>query len=305
MVPAVRLLLPSGRVGELPIGATIGRSPYSAVRLDDPEISEAHALLSWRAGELRLVALRRRFSLRGHVAEEARLYEGDEIELAPGIVVEVLEVRMPRDLLVVEGPGLPSQLLPDVAAIVLGPPPSLSTRLVPDAAAILWQSTDAAAAPRVRARFPDGSETELGLDGVVLVGGLPFVVRAVPTGTVADAATGRASERAALSIELDGEDVVRISDLARDVEFVGVQGRLLNVLARARAACDWPTLAGRVWSDRGDWDALRSRLDTTVSRIRRRLREVGFQPALVRTDGAGCFVLALEGKDSVSSRRAS
>lgn len=298
MGPSVRLLLPSGVVREMPLGATIGRSPHNAIRLDDPAISEAHALLSWRSGELRLVALRRRFSLRGQIVEEARLFEGDEIELAPGVVLEVLEVTLPHEVLVLEGPGLPSQLLPDVAALVLGPPPSLSTRIAHDAAAILWQSPDAPP-PGVKVRRSDGSETHVGADGCILIGDLRFTLRAVPTGAVADAATGRPSDREPLSVELCGEDCVRIADVARGIEFQGVQGRLLHILASARASCDWPTLAGRVWSDRADWDALRSRLDTTVSRIRRRLREVGFQPALLRTDGSGGFVLALESRDSV------
>jgi len=294
---SVRFLLPNGSVHVLPLGGIVGRSPYSAVHIDDPAISEAHALLSWRGGELRLIALRRRFAVRGQAVEAVRLFEGDEIELAPGWAIEILEVTLPPHVLTLEGAGLPTQLLPDVAALTLGPPPTLSTRISPSADATLWQSSEMPP-PGVRIRSSDGGEITPDSDGNFALGGQRFRILAVPTRSVADAATGRPSQREALSVTLDGE-LVRIGDISRTIEFQGVQGRLLRILTVERVACDWPTLASRVWTDRADWDALRSRLDTTVSRIRQRLKSVGFAPALLRSNGAGGFLLALEERDHV------
>ena len=297
MTAGVRLLLPNGAVHVLPLGGFLGRSVHCALRIDDPAISEAHALLSWRGGELRLIALRRRLAVQGQPVEETRVFEGDEIELAPGFVIEVLEVVLPAHVLVLEGPGLPTQLLPDVAAIGLGPPPTLSARTMPDAAAILWQSPDAPP-PGARIRLADGAEITPDPDGYFTLGTTRFRIRATPTGSVADAATGRPSEREALLVRIDG-DVVHLRVGSREVDFQGVQGRLLRLLAVAGVAYDWAPLASRVWTDRADWDLLRSRLDTTVSRIRRRLKTVGFAPSLLRTNGAGGFVLALEPRDVV------
>ena len=99
-------------------------------------------------------------------------------------------------------------------------------------------------------------------------------------------------------VRIDG-DAVQLSAGGHAVDFHGVQGRLLRALAVERTPCAWAPLASRVWTDRADWDLLRSRLDTTVSRIRRRLKEAGLTPSLLRTNGAGGFVLALELRDVV------
>ena len=57
----VRLRLDSGEVRQLVSGDIIGRIWGAALRLDDPQISEAHALVSMRGTALKLLALRGRF----------------------------------------------------------------------------------------------------------------------------------------------------------------------------------------------------------------------------------------------------
>src|SRR5690606_9907840 len=68
---------------DVPAGGFIGRSPFATLHLDDPRVSEAHALVSLRHGSLYLLALRRRFAVDGRPADELRLAEGQLIELAP------------------------------------------------------------------------------------------------------------------------------------------------------------------------------------------------------------------------------
>jgi pSer/pThr/pTyr-binding forkhead associated (FHA) protein len=69
-MPASALVrLPDGSVETLYVGDIVGRTWSAAVRIDDPDVSEAHALVSLRGERLWLLALRRRFTVSGKVVE--------------------------------------------------------------------------------------------------------------------------------------------------------------------------------------------------------------------------------------------
>ena len=74
---AAEVRLPDGSARELRPGDIIGRMRGAALCLDDPRISEAHALVSLRGSTLRLLALRGRMSVDGKPRSDAVLEPGD------------------------------------------------------------------------------------------------------------------------------------------------------------------------------------------------------------------------------------
>ena len=58
MSPYVIFQLPNGEVAKATPGSILGRLSSASVRIDDPRVSEAHALVSLRGSELKLLTLR-------------------------------------------------------------------------------------------------------------------------------------------------------------------------------------------------------------------------------------------------------
>jgi len=67
-------------------GDWIGRSPSVILRIDEPTLSEAHASISLRGTNLRLLALQTRFSVNQRFTQDAELVPDREFVLGPGIV---------------------------------------------------------------------------------------------------------------------------------------------------------------------------------------------------------------------------
>lgn len=83
-------------------GDTVGRHPRANLSLQDSRVSELHAYVSQRGGQLVLMALRGALCVDGIAVSEATLEEGLEIELVPSVVLLVEAVV-----------GLPSYSAPD------------------------------------------------------------------------------------------------------------------------------------------------------------------------------------------------
>ena len=92
MRACVRLRGPDDRWFELVPGDVIGRLASAAMPLDDARVSEAHAMISLREGEIRLIALRGLFAVDGHPVSEVSLRPGLEILLAQDLAIEVVEI---------------------------------------------------------------------------------------------------------------------------------------------------------------------------------------------------------------------
>lgn len=78
--------------------------------------------------------------------------------------------------------------------------------------------------------------------------------------------------------------------------------RLVSELVALGGPAGWATLAGELWPDEADLLLQRGRLDTVLSRVRRRLRAAGVRADLVHTDGAGTMELLLYPHDRVEDR---
>jgi hypothetical protein len=105
MHASVRFRLPSGDVVELLPGDLIGRTTTAALNIDAPQISEAHALVSLRAGELHLLSLRRMVAVDGKAVANVVLQRGLSVGLAEGIEISVEAVHLPGALAALELSG--------------------------------------------------------------------------------------------------------------------------------------------------------------------------------------------------------
>lgn len=271
---------------DVPAGGFIGRSPFATLHLDDPRVSEAHALVSLRHGSLYLLALRRRFAVDGRPADELRLAEGQLIELAPELTLEVSELALPQHVPMLETPDGGRQLLP-ATAFFHGDPPRVSASWVPEAHAVLWHSPTG-----LRLRVRGAPDAVLPLDGeapsVLRIGRHEYRVRLTPLSAIVGQTTLPPDP---LVMQVDGDHVV-VHSGARSATFDGVGARLLIELDAAPGPCAWPALAQAVWPSEHDWGNLRRRLDVTLSRVRKKLRDAGLPTDFVRTEGNGSFSLA-------------
>ncbi|HMV66767.1 MAG TPA: hypothetical protein PKA64_07945, partial [Myxococcota bacterium] len=114
---SVELCLPSGERHTLLHGDLIGRLWSAALRLDDPRVSEAHAMVSHRGREMKLLALRGRFQADGLPTTEVSVHPGMEITLAPGLVLTVAAVTLPPAVLAIAAPGVAARVLPGVTSL--------------------------------------------------------------------------------------------------------------------------------------------------------------------------------------------
>ena len=134
--------LPDGRSCSLGVGELVGRLWSAALQIDDPRVSEGHAMLSLRSGDLWLLALRRRLAVEGRSVAEVRLVAGQRIGLAQGIELVVEAVELPATALAIEAPGLPTMILPGLCSLQVRPQIQVFARYEVDAACLLWDTDD-------------------------------------------------------------------------------------------------------------------------------------------------------------------
>lgn len=274
-------------------GDLIGRLPSAALYLNDLRISEAHAMVSLRGEQLKLLALRGRFAVDGTLETEVVLEEGLVIELAPALELTVLEVELPLEVLALEGPDLPRQMLHDPMSLLLLPRPSLHHKFIADAAAHLWSAGD-----DWYARVAGGATRILRAGDSWDVGSLRFraVANAVASAALADTHLELHAEPLQLVARYDIAHIHRSGQPT--VTLDGVLGRLLSELVAMHGAAPWEVVAGEVWPTELDRAALRRRWDVYMARLRRRLRGARIRPSLVRATGLGTVELFLLPQDS-------
>lgn len=290
----VRLRLPDGQIVEARPGDFVGRLPSAAVRLNDPRVSEAHALVSLRARTLRLLALRGRFAVHGVPMNEVTLEVGTTIQLAPDLPLTVVAVALPDAVLGVEGDGIPRQVLSPVTSLRLGgTAPELIPGFQPDADAIIWSGGDGFLfRARGQLERPIVEGTRVTLDDLEL----RFV--AIPLTSAEVAATQRDDLDLPLTLVVR-YDSVHVHRGKTVVSIDGMPARVVTELAQIGVPVEWRTLARLLWPGEDEDTSLRARFDRTMTRLRKRLIEIGLRKDLVRTDGGGRFELLLGPDDRV------
>jgi hypothetical protein len=289
--------LPDGTTRSLGPGDIIGRLWSAAMQLDDPRVSEGHAMLSLRSGDLWLLALRRRLGVDGRSVAEVRLVPELRIALAQGLEIVVESVELPASALAIEAPGLPTTILPGLCSLRARPQIQLSARHQPDAPCLLWDTCDG------WRRSQGGVTVPLAEGDTWEVDGVPFRAVAVPVG-----GTGLSPTRVTGGIDPPLRIVtawetaqVQAGD-APPVVFSGVHARILSELAALGGPAAWDVVAREVWPDEPDAWVLRKRWDVNLGRLRARLREAGVRTDLVRAAGTGQVELVLRRHDVLDDR---
>ncbi len=290
----VRLRLPNGVIAEARTGDFIGRLPLAAVRINDPRISEAHALISLRQRTLRLLSLRGRFAVDGVPTSEVVLEAGRVIHLAPELAITVVAVSLPDSVLGLEGDGLPAQVLLPVASLRVSATPEFIPGIQPNADALIWSGGDG-----FILRLANSPERPVDIGATFRIKDHTFRFVAVPINVAEVDATQRDNNvDTPLTLVLRYDTV----HLQRGVEVAAIDGmpaRLLTELALIKVPVEWRTLARIIWPDETEDTSVRARFDRALARLRKRLVELGLRRDLVRTDGSGRCELLLGPNDRV------
>lgn len=282
MYSYVLVRTPEGQPQELAPGDFVGRAVGAALQLDDGRVSEAHAMVSLRDGQLQLLPLRGALALGGEPVPHVVLRPGIVIDLAHGVQLTVVEVHLPDAVLGVEGSGLPRQMLPSVASVLTEDRLRIVSGWREDAAAHLWSTGDAF-------HLRVGALTQsVGAGDTLTLGAVKLAFVAIPVGEAGPRTTRRLGDFGEPLHVISRFDTVQIDREGRaPVMFSGMQARCLAELIAMDGPVSWTVLTQELWPDEENPTIRRGRLDALLLRIRRRLRAVGVRTDLVRTDGAG------------------
>ncbi len=299
-----KILAPDDTEWLLGPGDLIGRLASAALTIDDARVSEAHAMISLRGGELRLLGLRGLFVVDGPPVQEVTLREGLEVQLAPGVTLEVLEIELPDAVLALQGPDLPRQVLTGASSLLVQPRLALVGRYRDDAAAHLWNSGEGW---RLRVRGEPARDLDPGdrfeVAGHEVEAVAVALERAGPQRTRVD---GALSPPLHIVASYDTVHIHRESGSGRDSEaplaLDGISARVVSELVALGGPAAWEVLAGEIWKDEDDRVQLRRKWDVSLARLRRKLRQAGFRPDLVRAGGTGQVELLLYPGDVVDDR---
>jgi len=293
----VRLRFGTDLVRDLHPGDIIGRNASCALAVTDPRISEAHAMVSLRGSALRLMALRGRFAVGEKTLTELELVPRLRIELARGLEIFVEEIGLPAEVLAIEGEHLPRQILAGVCSLRHKLRPELVPGFSSDADALFF-SDGHTWFSRI-----EGEDRPLVAGDTVLCGGGEYravSVALAASGQAVTVVTGRVDEPLELLVRYD---TVHIRPGSRpSLVLDGLLARIVSELAVIGLPVAWDALARDIWPDDADLASLRRRWDTSIARLRKKLRDAGIRPDLVRADGTGNFEILLEADDRIDDQ---
>ncbi len=297
MIPKVVLRTPDDCLHTLRHGSLIGRIGSADLILDDVRVSEAHAMVSLRGGQLQLLALRGRFALNGTPLSSLTLETGQQIFIAQDLMLEVTELVLPTSVLALESNLFPRMVLAQTTAVIAGPPARILEGYRPDADALFWsrdghwyfQPKDQPARP-----VEPGQAITVGtlrLDLVHLE-----LNRAGSTNT---AHTGRIAGPLRIVAAWDSVQIHQDDQLA--LVLSGIPARLLSELAVIGGPVEWESLATQVWGP-DERFRLRRKLDQSILRLRRKLEASQIRSNLIHSDGKGLLEVLLHQGDVIVDR---
>ncbi len=277
-------------------GDVLGRLWRAALRLDDPTLSEVHAVVDLRDGELTLSCLRDSMLSGGRSQTEVVLSRGVQIELSPHTSLEVVEVCSPIDSIALELPHGERRRLEGPVSIVGGSRLALERGVVPRAALVLYSD-----GKTWFARKPSGAKFEVVAGRQLMVGDVAIPV---VQGGEEDFPPSRikAAVASPLRIVVRYETVHIHRDLRETVVIDGLGARIISELGIAGVPVGWKVVATDLWKNESDVALLRRKWDAVVVRIRRKLRSAGIRGDLIRADRHGNFELFLGRGDQVEDQ---
>lgn len=275
-------------------GDIIGRMPRSALRIEDPRISEAHALVSLRGAGLKLLALRGRLGVGGKPLTEVALTVGSRVLLGGFYPLIVTAVSLPERVYALAlGDATPLVIDRVIVLRAINGALQASAGFDPDAEATAWGSERG-----VHLRHHDGSDELLGAGDATTVGGLRVAVLLVDNLLAEQAATAQQGQfDVALHIVSHYDTVHVYPAHGSAIVFDGFAARLLAELGLIGTPVAWEAVAKALWPEEDDSGILRQRWDQATSRVRKRLREGRVRTDLVRSNRTGLVELYLGPQD--------
>lgn len=297
-----RLLLDDGRQIEVAPGALIGRMPQCQVRVDDPRVSEAHALVSLRGSQLHLLALRGRLSVDGKPKTTVVLQPGVRVTLASFFRITVEAVELPTRILVVSTcePSPESVGAHGVVAILPHTLMPLRQGYDPAAEAHVWTRDEGS---YLRRPGPSGAPVDTALaPGMTFeVDGRTFRLDCVERGALESRPTTELGhDHTRLKLVLKYDSVLISASDGRSTVVDGHGARALCELWAVRVPLAWQEIANQLWPEADLLPAARrQRWDQLLTRVRMRLRQAGLRSDIVRSSQRGLVELLLGPEDTV------
>jgi hypothetical protein len=303
--PYVRLcILPGGRVVGLQPGDLIGRSRAAALRLNSPRISEAHALVSLREGQLKLLALRGRIARRGEApVSELVLSPGLEVKLARGLSLQVQAVSLPMCVLALRLGGVEVALVAPEYSLTSAPL-ALSPGFHAGARGYIWSGDE-----RWFLQLGDQPVQPLEEGAGVEIDGERLEVTTLPLAALAASRTVGVAQPVSAEPGLRLEVHLEATLLYREAQLLarlsGNSARLVHALAELHPdPRHWAELAREVWNHgrqypRCEEQAYRNRFHATLRRLRQHLAERGVREDLVGQASHGGWRLNLAPEDQL------
>ncbi len=297
----------SGAQVDLPPESVIGRMSTAGFRIDDPRISEAHALVSLRGTELRLLALRGRVSVDGKPATDIKLTPGLRIILAGFYPLLVRAVSLPATFPAIIGAddATPFPAL-GIVAFFPGTPVPLRHGFDPTAAAHLWVADDGITfRPNEPLTLEDPAPTQdriLAIGDRFTVTGHTYTLTTTDLSTLGiDATVDTGHLDAALTVHLRYDTARIVGAHGRTCTLDGLRARTLAELHAIGQPIAWQELTRILWepNDLQTESQMRQRWDQLLIRIRTKLRESGIRSDLVRSVRPGLVELVLGPDDRV------
>lgn len=279
-------------------GGIVGRSFSAALRIRDNRVSEGHAMLSFRAGRLVLLGLRRKLlGACGNFLREVPLAIGVPVGLVDEIDVVPAEMHVPDGvalLAINEGSSVPLvnsayslRLDRDILTCEPG--------YYGDAVSYLtWRERGWVS------MSPEGSVRRVHVGDRLVVG--DSVLRFTegrPRATATENTTGIVARDFPMRVVVR-YDTVHLHRADRpSLIITGIAARIIGELAEFGVPTEWEMVARQIWSDGRDRNALRKNWDRHIGRLRNLLRDGRFPADLVRPDGCGNVELVLHPEDQL------
>jgi hypothetical protein len=294
----VRFRCPDGSIAELAHGDLIGRLGTAALHLDDARISEAHAMISLRGEELKLLALRGRFAVDNKPMSALTLAEGQRISFTRDLALTVEEVVLPDEVMALSLGGGPQVLLGATAIIAEPDGLRLIAGYREGAAALVWNRDD-----RWRIRIGTTPPVDLHPGTTHTVAGRPVTAVALSLSRIGGGATRLAGAIASplrIVVQYDAAQLHREGEPA--LVLSGISARILSELVSFGGPVEWAVLAGEIWPHIEDRSRLRKQLDVSLTRLRKKLSRGRVRADLINSDGTGKLALVLAEGDRVEDQ---
>ncbi len=301
----VKLRLPDRSEVVVSPGGIIGRLHSAAATIEDPRVSEAHALVSLRSRSLKLLALRGAMEQIGRQAHqlervtELDLEAGQRIRLAEDVVIEVVEVALPGQVLALAGAGdKPVELSVPVTSILTKPTLRVEAGYVPGYAARAWLSGE-----RWVIQIGAGRPEPLRPGARYVIDGHQLWAISVSLGQVGvDSTRQRGQLHPGMTLTVFYDHTQVTVEGRPPVSLSGNGARLLAELVLFEEPTPWELVAGEVWPEkRGERALLRDSWDKALRQLRAQLDAAGLRADLIQTRRGVASVSLLAG-DNVISR---